>query len=365
MESPETNPLFTRQAIEITIKIVALLGILAWCFRLLEPFIVPVVWACIIAVALNPVCDWFQEKLGGNRKWASVIVTLLMLSILITPTTILVSKTFESFQYVTDKIDNDELQVDPPAQRVREWPLIGDATFKIWNEASINLDKTLQKYEPQIQEQARKVLKSAASFGMAILLFALSIIISGFLMVGRDTGKKSLVKFARRLAGDEGERFVNLSGVTIRNVTRGILGVAFIQAVFAALGLYVMGIPGAPILAFGVLMLGIVQISPGLILIPVSIYTYSIASPTVATIFLIWNIIVGSSDNVLKPLLMGAGTTVPTLVIFLGAIGGFIASGLVGLFVGAVVVVLGYEVFLSWLHADESEEPSELEDSST
>jgi predicted PurR-regulated permease PerM len=365
MENPETNPLFTRQAIEITIKIVALLGILAWCFRLLEPFIVPVVWACIIAVALNPVCDWFQAKLGGNRKWASVIVTLLMLSILITPTTILVSKTFESFQYVTDKIDNDELKVDPPAQRVREWPLIGDATFKIWNEASINLDKTLQKYEPQIQEQARKVLKSAASFGMAILLFALSIIISGFLMVGRDTGKKSLVKFARRLAGDEGERFVNLSGVTIRTVTRGILGVAFIQAVVAALGLYVMGIPGAPILAFGVLMLGIVQISPALILIPVSIYAYSIASPTVATIFLIWNIIVGSSDNVLKPWLMGAGTTVPTLVIFLGAIGGFIATGLVGLFVGAVVVVLGYELFLNWLRADEPEELPEIEDSTT
>ena len=365
MDNPETNPLFTRQAIEITIKIVALLGLLAWCFRLLEPFIVPIIWACIIAVALNPVCDWFEGKLGGNRKLAAIIVTLLMLSILITPTTILVSKTFESFQYVTDKIEHDELQVAPPAERVREWPLIGNTTFKIWSEASTNLDKTLQKYEPQIQEQVRKVLKRAASFGVAILLFALSIIISGFLMAGRDRGRDSLIQFARRLAGDEGEHFVNLSGVTIRNVTRGILGVAFIQAVFAALGLYVMGIPGAPILAFGVLMLGIVQISPGLILIPVSIYTYSIASPTVATIFLVWNIIVGSSDNVLKPLLMGAGTTVPTLVIFLGAIGGFITSGLVGLFVGAVVVVLGYELFLSWLHADEPEDSAEVEDSAS
>jgi predicted PurR-regulated permease PerM len=288
-----------------------------------------------------------------------------MLSILITPTTILVNKTLESFQDITDKIDNDEFHVKPPDEKIRDWPLIGDTTFKIWNEASINLDKTMKKYEPQIQEQARKVLKRAVSFGTAILLFALSIIISGFLMAGGDARRKSLIKFARRLAGDEGEHFVNLSGVTIRNVTRGILGVAFIQAIFAALGLYVMGIPAAPLIAFVVLMLGIVQISPALILIPVSIYAYSIASPTVATIFLVWNIIVGSSDNVLKPWLMGAGTTVPTLVIFLGAIGGFIATGLVGLFVGAVVVVLGYELFLNWLRADEPEESPEIEDSTS
>ncbi len=364
MENQTAEGRFTRQAIEISIKIGAIFLILSWCYKILEPFIVPVVWAGIIAVAIGPVCDWIQPRVGGNRKLAAALVTLFMLATLITPTTILASRAFDSIQDVHSKFERDEFHIEPPAEKVKEWIFIGDDVYRIWNEAASNLDRTVKKYEPQIEEQVKKIVKQAAGFGGAILMFVLSVIISGFFMAGARSGKDTLVLFARRLAGDAGEHFVNLSGVTIRNVTRGILGVAFIQAVLAAIGLYVMEVPGAPLLAFGVLVLGVVQISPGLILIPVSIYTFSVASPTIATIFLIWNLIVGMLDNVLKPLLMGQGSSVPTLVIFLGAIGGFLASGLVGLFVGAVIVVLGYELFQSWLHANDDEEPADSKETS-
>lgn len=356
MDHNQTANPFTRQAIEITIKIAAIALIVSKCYQILEPFILPVIWAAIIAVAVGPVCDWLQGKLAGNRKLASFFLTLLMLAIIIVPVTFLASKAFDSIVVLGGKLERDELHVEPPADKVKEWPFIGEEAHRIWSEAATNLDRTLLKYEPHIEEQVKSVLKGAAGFGGAVLLFIMSIIISGFFMASAASARESVLAFSRRLAGDAGEHFVELSGVTIRNVTRGILGVAFIQAFLAAIGLYVMEIPGAPLLAFGVLLLGIIQISPGLILIPVSIYVFSIASPTVATVFLIWNILVGGLDNVLKPLLMGQGASVPTLVIFLGAIGGFLAGGLVGLFVGAVILVLGYELFMSWLHADQSAE---------
>jgi predicted PurR-regulated permease PerM len=352
MESQAPAGMLTRQAIEISIKIAALFFVLAWCYKILHPFIMPVVWAAIIAVAIGPVCGWVQSRIGGNRKLAAIIVTASLLALLITPAVILSEKLYDNVRYIAVELDNNKLRVPPPNERVKSWPLVGEKVYDGWSEAANNLDDTLRKYEPQLKAAARTGLNKAAGMGVGLLVFIFSIVISGFLLASGNPGKEALIKFSRRLAGESGERFVNIAGITVRNVTRGILGVAVIQTLLAALGLFVMDIPAAALLAVAVLVLAVVQLGAGLVLIPVSIYAYSVADPVLASLFLLWNIFVSLIDNILKPLLMGQGASVPTLVIFLGAIGGFIAEGLVGLFVGAVVVVMGYELFMNWLDAD-------------
>lgn len=283
---------------------------------------------------------------------AAIIVTASLLAVLIAPTVILSEKLYDNLRYVAVKLENEKLKVPPPSDKVKTWPVVGESVYEGWSEAVDNLDLTLRKYESEIKAAARSVLSQLAGLGAGLLVFVFSIVISGFLLAHDGLGKEALVKTSRRLAGESGERFVNIAGITVRNVTRGILGVAVIQAVLASLGLYLMNIPAAALLAIAVLVLAVVQLGAGLVLIPVSIYAFTVAGPVAASIFLLWNIFVSLIDNILKPILMGQGASVPTLVIFLGAIGGFIAEGLVGLFVGAVIVVMGYELFLTWLNAD-------------
>ena len=153
---------------------------------------------------------------------------------------------------------------------------------------------------------------------------------------------------SNRLFGDKGPEFEELAGGTIRSVTTGIIGVALIQSFFAALGFLVAGLPGAGLWGVIFLFAALLQVG-GLVLIPPVIYMFAMASTTKAVIFLVWCVVVGLMDNVLKPLLLGRGVTVPMAVVFLGAIGGFVTMGAVGLFVGAIVLSVGYKLFLAWL----------------
>jgi predicted PurR-regulated permease PerM len=234
--------------------------------------------------------------------------------------------------------------------------VVGEKLYALWEQASANLAETLAKLAPQFKALGSWLLSTAAGAGFAILQFLIAIVIAGVMLANSEAGGRATRAVARRLAGDQGEGFARLAEATVRSVARGILGVALIQFLLIALGFVVMDIPGAGLWALLCLILSVIQIGPFPVVLPVLIYAFSTSDTVPAVLFLIWNLFAGSVDNVLKPVLLGRGVEVPMAVIFVGAIGGFISSGIIGLFVGAVVLVLGYKLFLAWL--GEAPEPA-------
>ncbi len=334
----------------IQIGLVALLVL--WCFKIAEPFISPIVWAGIIAMGVYPLYLWLKEKSGLSAGWTATIVTGLMLIILITPTVILSGALIENAQTLSEHIENDELKIPAPVAGVGDWPIIGERLEAFWLQASQDPKAAFGRFSSQFKTVAKWVLATAAEAGLGILIFTFSIIIAGVFMVSAKGAKESIGAIFTRLVGARGPELTELSLATVKSVVTGILGIAFIQAILAGLGFMAMDIPAAGVLAFACLVLAIVQIDILLILIPLSIYAFSISGTGAAIAFLVWNIAVGLLNNVLKPILLAKGVDAPMAVIFIGAIGGMMLSGIVGLFVGAVVMVLGYTLFMAWLNDD-------------
>jgi predicted PurR-regulated permease PerM len=270
----------------------------------------------------------------------------------------------ENSKALSEQVETGTLVVPPPADSVREWPLIGEQTYGAWKLASVNLEAALKKFKPQVTAVSKWALSAAAGVGGGILMFIVSVIIAGAFLVFGDSGSKAIETIAGRVMGKKGgTEFVELAGATIRSVAQGVLGVALIQSTLAAIGLLVMGVPYAGVWAALVLLLAIVQLPPLLILGPIVVYEFTVAEIVPAVIFMIWSLIVSVSDGFLKPLFLGRGMEIPMLVILLGAIGGMILSGIIGLFVGAVVLAVGYSLFMAWVDQDrqDSEEQSPVE----
>ena len=214
--------------------------------------------------------------------------------------------------------------------------------------ASTNLTGLLQSFAPQIKALVPALLAASTGIGLTVLQFVLSLLLTGVLLAKSSSCIEVSHSLANRLFGDQGPEFEQLAGSTIRSVTNGILGVAVIQSVLAGLGFLVAGLPGAGLWTLIFLFAAVLQIG-ALALVPAVIYMFAIAGTTKAVLFLVWCAFVGLIDNVLKPMLLGRGVSVPTAIVFLGAIGGFVAMGIIGLFVGAIILSVGYKLFLAWL----------------
>ncbi|MFV1985614.1 MAG: AI-2E family transporter [Thiohalomonadales bacterium] len=345
---------FTMQAIETTIRIGLIILLLSWCLDIVRPFILPVIWGIIIAVAIYPLFTKLKSMMGDRNKLAATVYTLVMIGLLITPTIMISESLIDSSQKITEKVQSGTLVIPPPNKSVSEWPLIGDKVFNIWSEAATNLESTLKTYSAEVKKVGQIIINAAAGAGGTILQFVLSIIISGIFLATASAGHSATLKISQRLAGESnGKKFSALTIATIRSVAQGVLGVAIIQAALAAIGLYFMDVPAWGLWTILVLVLAIAQLPPIIILAPIIAYVFSYADTTPAIIFTIWSIIVSASDGFLKPLFLGRGMETPMLVILLGAIGGMMLSGIIGLFIGAVVLALGYELFISWLNYHE------------
>ena len=340
--------LFVRRAIESSIKIAVLAALTLACYSILKPFIAPILWAGIIAVAVKPLCDAIERKIN-SRKIAAGITTALLLSVLIYPTYMFASSVITGSQELANRFEAGELTIPTPKENVKQWPIIGESSYKFWYDVSHNMSETVKEHKHELASISKSVGSKIASAGIGVVVLIFSILISGAYLANADTCSNFIHTLAKRLAGDVGEQFSSLAGVTIRGVTQGILGVAALQGILAYAGFVIMGIPAAPLLGLGVLVLSVIQISPALILIPAGLYAFSITGPVAASLFFTWNIAVSLLDNILKPIIMGKGSDVPMLVIFLGALGGFISMGFIGLFLGAVILVLAYELFIVWL----------------
>jgi predicted PurR-regulated permease PerM len=353
-----------NRTLESTIRLALLVLLAYWSFQIMYPFFVPVLWGIIIAIAVYPLFLKLNNLCGGRTKLASTLFVLITIGVLIVPVLALTESLVESGISVADDITSGDMTVPPPDESVREWPLVGERIHGLWSLAATNLEAALKQAQPQLEAIGRGLLKMAASAGMGVLMFLLAIIISGVFLATAPAGTGLAERLFRRLAPVQGGGFARLTVQTVRGVALGVLGVAFIQALLSGIGFIVAGVPAAGLWALGVLLLGVMQISPGLVIIPVIVWYFSAADTVAAIIFTAYMIPVMLSDNFLKPILMGRNVEAPMLVIFLGAIGGFISGGIIGLFVGGVVLVLAYELTRAWLDLEspESDRPAAAEE---
>ena len=349
--TPEQQPAqmdYRRRAVEIAIHIGLVTLLTTACLMILRPFLPLVAWGIIIAIAANPAYQKLRSLLGGRSKLAAVLFTLIVLGVLIVPVALLTQTTIQGIQTLITHTREGTLGIPAPPESVRAWPLVGGPLYSTWTKASTNLTGVLQSLAPQLKALVPGLLHASARIGLTVLEFVLSILVAGVLLAKSSDGAEVSHSLARRLFGERGPEFETLAGSTIRSVTNGILGVAVIQAVLAGVGFIVVGLPGAGLWTLLFLFAGVLQ-AGGLVLIPAIIYTFAVASTTKAVLFMLWCILVAALEHVLKPLLLGRGVAVPIVVIFLGAIGGFLAIGIIGLFVGAIVLCIGYKLFLAWL----------------
>jgi len=344
---------FAGAAMEATIRIAAVALIAAICFVIVRPFIALIAWATIIAVAVYPGFQRLVRATRGRDTLAAVLMVVVGLFFIALPALMLSGTVADGVHYVSGAVREGELKIPLPPDSIAGWPVVGSTLHEFWGLAAENLSAAVKEVAPYLKDASTWLLSAATGAGVGLLEFIGSILVAGVLLVHADTGHRTAVAVFTRLAGERGAEYAELARSTVRSVATGIVGVALIQALLAGIGLLAAGIPGAGLWALMCLLLCVIQLGPGLVLVPAVIYVFYTGEPVTAVIFLIWSIFVTLIDNVLKPLLLGRGVKVPIVVIFLGAIGGFLAMGILGLFVGSVVLVLGFRLFSAWLEANE------------
>ena len=348
---------YIERAVELVVHIGLLVLLAAVCFLILRPFIPIIAWGIIIAIAAYPAFRKLQSVLGNRGGLAAAVITIFLLSIVIVPAALFGRSLVSTVQELTAKFKRGTPILPPPPASVGTWPIVGPSLAGLWGTASSDMSDLVRQFAPQLKAAIPGVVSASAGLSLTVLQFLLSVLLAGGLLANAQSAYDLTCSLTNRLFGQRGPEFQELMGRTIRSVTSGILGVALIQTALAALGFLLLGLPGASLWITIFLFAAILQ-AGGLVLIPAVIYVFSVASTPRAVVFLIWCVIVGALDNVLKPILLGRGVAVPTIVIFVGAFGGFIAMGIVGLFIGAVVLSVAYKLFLVWLKGAAAELPA-------
>ena len=353
----------TQQALEAITRIGVVALLVIWCFEIIRPFVVPIVWGIIIAVAIFPIYQKLRSLVGERATFAATVMTVALFLVIVGPVVLLVSVLADNLHALAQQMREGTLTIPHPPASVKTWPVIGPPIHTFWDLAASNLSAAVQQLAPQLKEIARPLLAAAAAVGLSMVQFGLAVVLAGVFLAYSAEGHRLTRAIGRRLAGQRGVELVDLSEATMRSVARGVLGVAVIQAFLAGLGFVIVGVPFPGVWTVLALILAIIQIGVGLVMVPAALYVFSVHDTLPATLFLFWTIFVIVIDNVLKPLLLGRGLEVPMVVIFVGALGGMISSGIIGLFVGAILLALGYKVFLAWLEMQEPriDEPARQE----
>lgn len=339
-------------ALEILLKAVLLGLVLFYAFSIIKPFIIPVLWAIIIAITFSPFVDKLSKRFKDKRNTIIIAITFFAVAALVVPTYMLSESVIHSSQELAKDLHDGTLAIPAPTENVKSWPLIGEKAYNFWETLSNNLEETLLQYKDQFKTYAGTIASSVGSALLGVLQFVASLIIAAVFLTKSEGSVQLSKTISKRIVGERGNDWINLSALTIRSVVQGVIGIAIIQASLSFIGLLVMDIPLAWLWSFIILFLAIIQLPPWLVLGPIIAYVFSYADTTPATIFAVYAILVSISDAFLKPLLLGRGVDIPMLVILLGAIGGMILSGILGLFVGAVGLAITYKLFNLWLEEE-------------
>jgi predicted PurR-regulated permease PerM len=339
---------FASLTIDFAIRVGLLVLLGYWSLQVIGPFLTVALWSAILTVALYPVFDWLARKLR-SRRLAAAAITLACLMIVIGPVTWLGFALVGSVELVVKGLDSDLFSIPLPPESVRQWPLIGEQVHQLWSVAAADTKAMLLELAPKLKPYGSKVLGIGETMIVGLLEFIAAIVIAGFLFSPGPQLLGALRALLRRILSDRGEEMVQLAGGTIRNVSRGVVGIAVLQAVLAGLGFLAAGIPAAGFLGFVALVLGIVQIGPAVLIIPMIIWSWVAMETTTAVLFTAYMIPVGLLDNVLRPILMARKLTTPMPVIIIGVIGGTLAYGISGLFLGPIILAVAWVLLLDWL----------------
>lgn len=346
------NIVSNNSVYDTTIKLLILLIIIVWCSMILMPFVNILLWSLILAVAMYPIHTKITKKIGNKPKLASFLIVIIALAIVFIPSWLLIDSLVDEIMELKSNFDIDTFKIPSPTAQVKEWPIIGERVFDFWQKASDDLAQVFMLYKEQIKATTGNLLTGVFSSIGAVVQILIAFIIAAILLVFGGLGE-SIRKFFRKIAGDRGDEFADVTKNTVSSVVKGVIGVAFIVAIIHGILFMLAGIPYAGIWALLVFILGILQLPVIFISFPVIIYLFAVKSTTAAIIWTVLIVVAGLSDNVLKPLLLGKGSSVPMLVIFIGVIGGFILSGFIGLFTGAIVMSIGYMLFKGWMNTEE------------
>ncbi len=359
--TPPVEKDYLRKALDIAIRLAVIALIVFGAYRIFSPFLMTVVWAIIIAITADPFYRRIKQVVGGRAKLACAVYIALTLAIIAVPTALLSSSLLEATVGLVKKAEAGTLVIPPPTDKVKDWPLIGDKVHALWQGASNDLKGTLEKLQPQVRNLGQSIVKGVSGIGVALLQTLFALIIAGALMLKSEGGSSTARSVARRLAGDAGPPMIDMAIGTVRSVVKGVVLVAMIQGLLAAVGLVVAGVPGVGLWTILVMIVGVMQLPPILILGPIAVWVFANNDNTViAVVFAIWSLFVSVSDGLLKPLLLGRGVPLPMLVILIGAIGGMLRAGLVGLFVGPVILAVFYQLFMRWMHEAEASDGTEI-----
>jgi predicted PurR-regulated permease PerM len=348
---PEFERRLAALLLDVLIRAGLVLALAILCFQVFSPFLSLMTWALILAVTLYPLHQSVAAKIGGRQGLAATLIVLLGVVVVIVPTAALMSSLGDSVQRLIHDVQNNTLQVPPPREGIAQWPLVGEKVYAFWTKAYTDLPALVQSMQPKIGNLAKGALGFVAGIGGGLLRFLASLAVAGIMMAWGEGGARAIRSIFERVADARGGEFVDLSTATIRAVAKGVLGVAFLQAIIVGMCLLVAGIPWAGVLALIVLVLGIAQVPAVIVTLPAIGYLWSSGNygTGAAVLYTVLLLVAGMADNVLKPLMLGRGVEAPMPVILLGALGGMAAAGILGMFVGATLLALGYQIFMGWV----------------
>lgn len=350
--------------VEVAIRL-GLVGFLAyWTYVLVRPFIPIVVWSVVLTVAFYPAFNWLAVLFGDRRRLAATLITLLGLFVVIGPATWLGLGMIEGLKAIIDRYLGREFSIPPPSETIKDWPFIGTQLYDYWLLASTNLRSALSYVLPQVKPVGEVLLNAVSSAGTGTLEFLVSVVIAGFLFAPGPRMVASTKMLAHRIDPIHGEEFVKLAGATIRAVSRGVIGVSLLEAAIAGIGMPLAGVPFASVLTLVILILGIVQLGPLLVAAPLVVWSWITLSTGPAIGLTVCMGLAYLVEAVLKPFVLARGLTTPTLVIFVGVVGGLIAHGIPGLFAGPIILAVAWELATVWIYDEkpiESRDPVTIE----
>jgi predicted PurR-regulated permease PerM len=334
---------------DTTIRLLVLLIIIVLCLMILYPFASIMLWSFILGIALMPFHRFLVNLMKGKAKLASFIVVLVCIAIIVIPGWFILNSIFKEVVELKSVFLAGKMTIPPPSENVKSWPVIGNQVYEIWQAGSTDLEKVIIKYKDQLIGIGSTIAKGILSMAGGIIQMIVSLLIAGVLLAIGGTGE-SVRKLFIKLAGDYGNELCDLIVKTIGSVVKGVLGEALVQATFFGIGFSLAGIPYPGLWALLIFISAIMQLPIIVITIPFCAYLFSEKDILPAILWTIYLVLAALSDNILTPMMLGKGAPVPTLVIFFGAIGGFILMGFIGLFTGAIIMAVGYQLFVTWLN---------------
>lgn len=345
----------TQDVTRTTLAVLFIGILIAASFWIFRPFLAAFLWATMIVIATWPVLLSLQARFWGKRGLAVAVMTLLLLLVFVAPFSLAIAAIVEKADQIAAWVKSlAAFTLPAPPKWLESIPFLGPKLADQWQQLATLHTRELSKHlAPYAGKLVRWFVDQAGGVGMMILQFLLTVVIAAILYANGETAAAGVKSFGRRLAGDKGEEVAILAGKAVRGVALGVVVTAIIQSGLGGIGLAITGLPAAPILTAVMFMLCIAQVGPALVMIPAVIWLFYKSGTFWGSVLLVWSIPVLLLDNFLRPMLIKKGADLPLLLIFAGVIGGLLAIGIIGLFIGPVVLAVSYTLLKAWVSGEQ------------